>query len=135
MARRPDPRRRTRRWGQRGQAAVELALALPLLALLLLALLQLALVGRDVVLVTHAAREAARAAAVDADPDAARRAALAAGDLRPGRLNVEVSGRRGAGSQVTVSVSYRIPTEVPLVGDLLGDHRVTARATMRVETP
>src|SRR5207247_8954779 len=60
-----------------GQAAVELALVLPLVALLLLVLVQVGLVVRDQVLVVHAAREAAREAAVDAAPEAARRAAEA----------------------------------------------------------
>ena len=41
---------------QRGQAAVELALALPLVALLLLAVVQVGLVVRDQVLTTPAAR-------------------------------------------------------------------------------
>ena len=53
---------------QRGQATVELALALPLVCLLLLAVLQVAVVARDRLAVEHAARAAARAAAVSADP-------------------------------------------------------------------
>ena len=63
--------RRCQREG--GQATVEVALLLPLLALLLLAVVQVGLVVRDQVLVTHAAREAARAAAVDPQLEAARR--------------------------------------------------------------
>ena len=47
---------------QRGQAAAEVALVLPLVALVLLGVLQAGLVLRDQVLVTHAAREGARAA-------------------------------------------------------------------------
>ena len=57
-----------------GQATVEVALLLPLLATMLLAVVQVGLVVRDQVLVTHAAREAARAAAVDPTEDAAREA-------------------------------------------------------------
>ena len=49
----------------RGQSTVEVALLLPFVALLLLAVVQVGLVARDQVLVVHAAREAARAAAVD----------------------------------------------------------------------
>ncbi|MGH9185287.1 MAG: TadE family protein, partial [Acidimicrobiales bacterium] len=49
------------RWRARGQATVELALVLPFVALVLLAVAQTALVVRAQVLVTHAAREAARA--------------------------------------------------------------------------
>ena len=119
--------------GSEGQAAVELALALPLLAMLLLALVQLGLLVRDQVLVVHAAREAVRQAAVDAAPDAARQAASASSGLATSRLQVSVSGRGGPGSRVRVNVRYRAPTDVPLVGATLGDIDMHAAATMRVE--
>jgi Flp pilus assembly protein TadG len=112
---------------------VELALLLPLIVVLLLALVQVAVVARDQVLVTHAAREAARAAAVDPDVDAARRAAEQAGPLVADRLSVEVSGRGEVGSRVRVVVSYTVPIRLPLVGAALGDVTLTASATMRVE--
>ena len=119
--------------GERGQAALELALALPLLAVLLLAVIQVALVVRDQVLVVHAAREAARAAAVDPSPDAPRRAALAGAPLAPGRLQLHLSGARHQGRPVEVTVSYRAATVVPIVGPLLPDVSLRARASMRVE--
>jgi hypothetical protein len=112
---------------------VELALALPLVVLLLLALVQGGVVVRDQILVTHAAREAARAAAVDGDTQAIERAARDAGPLRSSRLHVRVTGRGGRGSRVTVRVIYEAPTRVPLAGRLLGDVRLQASATMRVE--
>ena len=121
------------RWGGEGQAAVELALALPLVALLLLALIQLGFLVRDQVLVVHAAREGVRQAAVDAASDAARRAAAASSGLAPERLSVSVSGRAGPGSRVQVTVHYRAPTNVPLVGAVIGDVDMHASATMRVE--
>jgi Flp pilus assembly protein TadG len=124
----------SRREGDGGQAAVELVLALPLLALLALALLQLALVVRDQVLVTHAAREAAREAAVSADPDAGRRGAIAGARLDADRLEVATEGRGAAGSRVTVTVIYRSPTDVPVVGRMVGDVQVRASVTMRVES-
>jgi TadE-like protein len=116
-----------------GQAAVELALALPLLAVLLLVLVQLGLLVRDQVLVVHAAREAVRQAAVDPAPDAAGRAAVASSGLIPGRLHVAVTGRGGAGSRVRATVRYRAPTDVPLVGPTIGDFEMHASASMRVE--
>jgi hypothetical protein len=116
-----------------GQATVELALVLPLVALLLLAIVQVALVARDQNLVAHAAREAARAAAVDGDPDAAVRAAERAGPLDPDRLRVEVRGRGGVGSRVEVTVRYTTPVRLPLVGRAVGDVGLSASATMRVE--
>jgi Flp pilus assembly protein TadG len=116
-----------------GQATVELALVLPLVALLLLALVQAALVVRDQILVTHAAREAVRAAAVDADPAAPDLAARAAGPLAADGLSVEVSGRGRVGSRVRAVVRYRTPSRLPLVGHLIGDLVLSDSATMRVE--
>ena len=116
-----------------GQATVEVALLLPLFALLLLAVVQVGLVVRDQVLVTHAAREAARAAAVDPRAEVAREGAEAAARLDPTRLAVELSGATDPGGRLTVTVLYRSPTDVPLVGRLLGDRPLTAEATMRVE--
>lgn len=109
-------------------------LLLPFVAVLLLGVVQVGLVVRDQVLVVHAAREAARAAAVDPAEGAARDAAEAATALAAARLVVAVSGRGDAGSRVSVTVTYASPTVVPLVGRLLGDVTVTARATMRVES-
>jgi Flp pilus assembly protein TadG len=114
-------------------ATVELALLLPLVAILLLALVQVAVIARDQVLVTHAAREAARAAAVDSDPGAARRAAEEAGPLAAHRLDVEVTSRGQVGGRVRVEVAYTVPTRLPVVGGLLDDVVLTASATMRVE--
>lgn len=105
---------------------------LPLVAALLLTLVQVGLVARDQILVIHAAREAARAAAVDPDPRAATSAAEEGAPLRTNRLQVETS-RSGDGSRVTVRVRYRSPTDVPLVGDLVGDLPLAAGATMRIE--
>lgn len=117
----------------RGQSTVELALLLPVVVLLLLAALQVGLVARDVVLVTHASREAARAAAVDGAPGAARGAALASSGLSGDRLHVSVSGRSGPGSRVRVVVTYREPTNVPIIGALVSDRVIRSSATMRVE--
>jgi len=115
---------------ERGQAAVELALAFPIVVLLLLAVVQVTLVVRDQVAVIHAAREGARAAAVTGagagDGTSAARGATA---LEPGRLSVQVS----TGPLVRATVRYRSPTDVPLVGRLLGDVTVQATAVMRAE--
>lgn len=119
----------------RGQASVELALLLPLIVLLLLVVLQVGLLARDVVLVTHASREAARAAAIDADPAAARRAAAGSSGLQADRLTVTTRGRGAPGSRVAVTVEYRAPTSVPVVGALVDDRTLASTATMRVETP
>ena len=127
------PRCAARRRVESGQSTVELALLLPVVVLLLLAVLQVGLLGRDLLLVAHASREAARAAAVEAEPGAARRAAIASSGLRADRVDVQISGRDGPGSRVRVTVSYRAPTSVPIVGRLLGDRVLRSAVTMRVE--
>jgi Flp pilus assembly protein TadG len=119
--------------GDGGQAAVELALVLPLVLVLLLGVVQVGLVVRDQILVVHAAREAAREAAVDPAPEAARQAALAGSALAPERLTVTVTGRGPVGSRVRADVRYRTPTQVPLVGAAVGDLTLRATTSMRVE--
>jgi len=115
----------------RGQAAVELALALPLVFIVLLAAVQVLLIGRDQLAVVHAAREGARAAAVAADvAGEGTQAARAASGLDDDRLAVSV---HGGADRVTVVVRYRAPTDVPLIGALVGDVVVTGTATMRTE--
>jgi Flp pilus assembly protein TadG len=85
-----------------GQATVELVVLLPCLVAVLAALWQLALVGYASWAVHAAARAAARAHAVGADPASAARAHLAA-SLEPG---LHVSAPPGA---ATVRVAIRIP--------------------------
>lgn len=119
--------------GDGGQASVELALVLPLVVILLLAVVQLGLLVRDQILVVHAAREAAREAAVDPAADAPRRAALASSALTDSRLTVTSTGRGAVGTRVRVEVAYRAPTGVPLLGAAVGNLTLRASATMRVE--
>ena len=119
--------------GDGGQAAVELALVLPLVVTVLLVVVQVGLVVRDQILVVHAAREAAREAAVDPSADAPKGAALEGSGLAADRLTVTSAGRGAAGSRVRVEVRYRAPTAVPLVGAAMGDVTLEAAATMRVE--
>ena len=115
--------------GDRGQAVVELALALPLLALLLLTLVQLTVIVRDQLAVVHAAREGARGAAVSGAPDGdGAAAARAATSLTP--LDVSVGHTNGS---TTVIVRYRSPTDVPLIGAVLPDIELRSTATMRDE--
>lgn len=114
----------------RGQAAVELALGLPLLCLFLLGVVQVGVVVRDHLVVGLAAREAARAAAVSADPVGAGVRAAGAAGLDLDRASVTVSE---AGGRVTAVVVDRVPTDVPLVGSLIGDVEVRASVTMSVE--
>ncbi|MEQ8719540.1 MAG: TadE/TadG family type IV pilus assembly protein [Acidimicrobiales bacterium] len=112
---------------------MEFALVLPVVALAALLVVQVGLVVHARIMTTHAAREAARVVAIHNDAGAARSAALGAADLDPARLTVSVSGSASPGSDVTVTVTYRAPTEVPLVGALLDDVVLTDSVTMLAE--
>jgi hypothetical protein len=129
---RPRVRQRGRS-EQSGQATVELALGLPFIVLMLLGIVQVGLVARDQILVVHAAREAARAAAVEPGEAAPRAAAAEASALDPSRMQVDVGPRGMPGSRVEVAVRYRCATLVPLIGPLVDDVELRATATMRVE--
>ena len=128
-------RNRSIRPGRRsgGQATVELAIGFPIVVIGVLLVLQMALVGRDQLLLTHAAREAARAAAVEPGTGPARRGALASTTaLDPARLEVRT---RRSGPRIRVELAYRARTVLPLVGPLVPDPRLRAAVTMRVEKP
>lgn len=118
----------------RGQATVEFVMVLPLVVVVCLAVVQVAVVARRDVLVAHAAREAARAAAVEPDPTAAataaREAAVRSGGLDASRLKVIVS--RDV-DDVHVTVRYEDPTDVAIVGRLVRSVTLQERVTMRRE--
>ncbi|MCP3936261.1 MAG: pilus assembly protein [Actinomycetia bacterium] len=118
---------------QDGQATVELALLLAPILVIVLAIIQVGLVWRDQLMVIHAGREAARAAAVNPAPGAARSAALDATSLDPSRLSVEVVGRAAPGGLVTIRVVYGPPSSLPLFASLLAGRRLSSVATMLVE--
>jgi hypothetical protein len=117
-----------------GQATVELALVLPLVAVLALGVIQVGIVGYRQVLVVHAAREGARAAAV-AEHD--RAGAAREGVDRAGGLDTDqlVIGVEDDGRRVTVGVRYRDETDVPIIGLLLPAIDLEGAATMLVEAP
>lgn len=118
-----------------GQATVELALLLPILALLLAALVEVGLLVGDQGRLWHAAREAARVAAVDPDIADVRDAAERPG-LRPIDLEVRPQPHlRRQGDPVTVSLVYRPRGRVPLFSAFLRRLPLTAEASMRIEQP
>lgn len=119
--------------GSDGQSTVELALALPFVVVLLMTLVQAGLVVRDQIMVTHAAREAVRVAAVSPDASRVERAARQASSLDPARMRVTQSGRGDAGSRVTIRIEYDAPVRVPLIGVVWSNTHLSAQATMRVE--
>ena len=115
----------------RGQAAVELALTMPIVVIFVLGVFQVALVARDQLAIELAACEAARAAAVSADPSgAATAAANRIVDLAPIDVSVTVTG-----DIVRVRVSYLNPTDVAIIGPAIGDVSLSATAVMKFDPP
>jgi hypothetical protein len=126
---------RVRRFAEHGQASVELVLVLPLVVLAMLLVLQVGLVVAAHLQVVHAARDGARAASVRGDPAAARAAVARHGGLGGDRTEVVVDLEEGATVPlVSVEVRHRVRTEVPLVGQLVGDPTVSATTVMALES-
>ena len=124
-----------RRAGERGQATVEFVLCLPIAALVLGILIEIGLLVGDHVRLWHAARESARIAIVDSDPEEIRSAAEHGG-LSP--LEVEVDPEfadRSTGRPLTVTLSYEPSGRLPLIGDLISGRAMSSSATMRIEQP
>jgi Flp pilus assembly protein TadG len=116
-----------RRWNdQRGAVAVEFALVFPLLILVLFGVIEYGAIYNAQLVVTGAAREAAREMAVTGNAGSARTAALtAAPGLVPALStgDVAISGACAPGHDVTVTISYDKPFITGLFGakvDLTG---------------
>ena len=97
-----------------------------------LVLVQVGLVVRDHILVVHAAREAARAAAVAPTDEAALAAAVAATGLDPARLHVVTEGSRGCrrpvfASRSATALNPRSPSWARLFPALSIEERLTVR--------
>jgi len=105
----------------RGQAAVETVALLPLIAVVAALLWQAALAGQAAWLVGSAARAAARAAAVEADPAAAARGVL------PARLERGLEVR-------AVSDGVRVCIRVPAVAGRASLGRVSATAHLQEQS-
>ncbi len=120
---------------ERGTAAVEFALVLPLLLVITLALVQVGLLVRDRLLVESAVRAGARTAALQADPGVIQDAvAGAAPSLASAALGVSVSRAGAQGDPVTVTLTYTSSIDVPLVGWLFrSEVAMQATATDRQE--
>jgi hypothetical protein len=103
---------------ERGQASVELVAVLPAAAVVVALVWQAVLAGQALWLVGSAAREAARASAIHADPLPAARRVLPAGLARDARVRT-VDGE---------AVRVRLP-----VPSVFGVHLGTVSATARLE--
>ena len=103
-------------------------LILPAVLLVLLGCVYVALVIRAELQVHEAAREAARAASLEPDSDAAR---IAVGRIAP-TARVRIS-RGGVGEPVTAVVTLDVDAYIPLVSSIVPSVSVTATAVMRAE--
>jgi Flp pilus assembly protein TadG len=122
--------------GEGATASVEFALVLPLVLLMVLALLEVGILVKDRLVVEGSARAGAREAAVTVDDAAVRQAVVdASASLDPAALEVTVTRTGGAGTAVTVAVTYHAGVEVPLVDWLFpAVIDLEAAAVMRQET-
>ncbi len=135
MARRPLPHYSSliTRHSQRGQAAVELAFALPVLCFVVFGVLDLGRAFSYHVMLANAAREAARYCALHPGDTAGTRArALAELDGKvPVNTASTTCGAVGAGNPVTVTVSAVFSPVTPLISSFAGSAlTITAPATM-----
>ncbi len=124
---------RRRGWGsERGAAAVEFALVLPILVLILFGVIEFGGVYNAQLMVTGAAREGAREMAVGGDPaDAEAAAAEAVVVADASALDVTVTPAAcAAGTDVTVTVVYERPYLTGLFGATL---ELTGLATRRCQ--
>lgn len=116
--------------GERGQAAVEFALVLPVIVVMCLSLVAVGIAVRNELAVELAAREGARAAAVSASPAAAATAAAHRAVDLP--IDIVVSEN---GATVTVVATYTDPTDIALIGRFIGPVEHRASVTMTIEPP
>ena len=115
----PSPRN-----SEDGQAAVELVLATPIMVLMLLAAIQVAVVIGDQLALESVARNRARALALG------ERSPTTNARLDSNRVTMSDTIQDGV---VTITVRYRAPTDIALIGHLIGDINLTSNATMLLE--
>ncbi|BCV23450.1 TadE/TadG family type IV pilus assembly protein [Gelria sp. Kuro-4] len=125
---------------QRGQSLVELALTLPVIILVLFGILEFGRISYSYIVITHAAREGARAGAVgktDAEIVATIRetAPLPNADTNLHITKLEPSeSARTSGLPLTVEVAYDVELVTPLFDKLLPNpFTLKSRVTMRIE--
>jgi Flp pilus assembly protein TadG len=125
--------------GERGQATVELALILPFLLLILFGIMEFGRIFSAYLIITNAAREGARQAAIGAANTTivttVRNAAYSLGDLTSLTVSINPDeSSRVTGTEATVTVNYSVDLVVPMISDVAPDpFPLQARSVMRVE--
>lgn len=119
-----------------GQALVEFALVIPIFLLLVLGMMDIGIVLNQYIVVTEAAREGVRSAALgSSDTITIAVAKLAAATIDQGNLQVTVLPTvKIQGSSVTVTVSNPVKTVTPIISAFFpANFQVQGVAVMRVE--
>lgn len=116
---------------ERGAAAVEFAIILPVLLALIVGIVEFGRAYNAQLSLTHAAREGVRVMAISNNLTAARTAAKnAAVSLTPALTDSAVAvGTCAPGRQVTVTISYRLDTLTGFIAPL----SMTGKAVMLCE--
>jgi Flp pilus assembly protein TadG len=123
----------------RGQAAVELALVLPVLLLLVFGITEFGRGLEAYLAVQNGAWVGARLGITGASDADIRQAVLQATSfLDPSQETIDITppeGSRNTGDSLTVRVTYQFPVAVPLIAGVVGGNTLTlvGSATMRVE--
>jgi len=122
---------------EKGQALVELAIAISLLLMILLGIVEFARIGHAYLVATHASREGARVGALrHADPQIVNHVWDSASSLNLDRLVVSIrpsQASRLRGESVEVTVTYDVALITPLGRFLPDPFPVVGRTVMRVE--
>lgn len=113
----------------RGQAAVEIALVMPVVVVFMLLILQVGLVVREQIALIHACGAAARAASISDSPSAAASSVFSASSFGD-RAGIAVTTKNGL---VTVDVVFNHPTDLAIVGLFLPDLTLRASATYQLQ--
>ena len=114
----------------RGQSTVEFVLVLPLVMFAVLLIAQFLVIVLTQVQVVNAARNAVRAAAVSQNPSDAASTTAQTSFGRDIEVDTEVSRK-----WVTVTTTYELVTDLPMVGRFVPDLTLTSRFSMLLEPP
>ena len=114
----------------RGQSTVEFVLVLPLVMFAVLLIAQFLVIVLTQVQVVNATRNAVRAAAVSQNPSDAASTAGQTSFERDIEVDTEVSRK-----WVTVTTTYELVTDLPMVGRFVPDLTLTSRFSMLLEPP
>lgn len=123
----------------RGQAIVEFALVFPWLVLMLVGVIEFGLAINQYMVMSEAAREGARSAALGADNSAVTavaKAAISSRNIDKNNITVAINpaSMRLRGNSVTVTVSYPLKTLTTMMSIFFTvTPTVQGSATMRVE--